>query len=286
MGNVGFFIRSAVVLVILSAFPVVSSASPLYDVQALRGFTPNDFVSPASINDHGAIAGLSRSDTTLSTGVLWDGSAISLGIPPDVLFSVASGINNRRTVVGSVKYPISDGRGDRPFVWNGVFTDLNDLLAPGSMWRVLKLAEDINNREHIVGGGTRAPLSPKPPTTPDSARGFIFRNGVATKLEPLPNFEASIAFAINDLDQVVGSSLSPREKLPIATFWINGGTPLSLGTFGGLRSEALGINNFGQVARYCPRCRGSIARVHLAKRSNDSSPAPNWCALKSCTLDQ
>lgn len=231
--KISFFTRLKFVFVFLCVFPAITFASPLYDVQALQGLRLNEYVVPNAINDYGAIAGGSRTDPTLPTAVLWNSTAISLGVPSDVFFSEAWGINNSQTVVGSLHYPTHDERELRAFIWNGgILTDLNDLFF-GSEW-MLGTADDINNRGHIV------------------ADGHILRNGVASKLQPLiddPGSAWAFPIVINDLDQVIGTSGS-RDTLPIATLWNNGGHPLSLGTFGGSRSQANGINNFGQVVGY------------------------------------
>ena len=66
----------------------------------------------------------------------------------DDVLSLAFGINDRRQVVGQ---SIGAG-GSRAFLWqDGVITDLNSLVAPGSPFLIY--ANDINDHGEIAGQG-------------------------------------------------------------------------------------------------------------------------------------
>jgi probable HAF family extracellular repeat protein len=71
---------------------------------------------------------------------------------PGYAKSVASGINDSGQVIGSLSTSLSGGS-TAAFLWeNGVMTDLNTLIPPGSGW-TLKSASDINNAGQIVCWG-------------------------------------------------------------------------------------------------------------------------------------
>ncbi len=81
---------------------------------------------------------------------LWTGSGPiqDLGVLSGDAISLAFGINNLRHVVGQS----IGANGSRAFIFrDGVLTDLNTLVAPGSPFLIY--ANDINDRGEIVGQG-------------------------------------------------------------------------------------------------------------------------------------
>jgi probable HAF family extracellular repeat protein len=88
------------------------------------------------------------------TGALWDhGKIVNLGsLAPGEFWAqaFAFGINDLNQVVGATNLPSGE---PRAFFWqNGVMSDLNAFLPPGSGW-ILTSAEDIQNDGRIVGQG-------------------------------------------------------------------------------------------------------------------------------------
>jgi probable HAF family extracellular repeat protein len=88
------------------------------------------------------------------TGALWDhGKIVNLGsLAPGEIWAqaFAFGINDLSQVVGATNLPSGEARA---FFWeNGVMSDLNAFLPPGSGW-ILTSAEDITNDGRIVGQG-------------------------------------------------------------------------------------------------------------------------------------
>jgi probable HAF family extracellular repeat protein len=102
------------------------------------------------MNEIGEVAGISdlAADTT-THGFFWkDGHMIDLGTLPGDNLSLAFGTNNRAQVVGQSCDPSGNCRA---FLWqNGVMTDLNTLIPPGSSLYLI-IAISINDRGEIVG---------------------------------------------------------------------------------------------------------------------------------------
>ena len=88
------------------------------------------------------------------TGAVWDhGEIVNLGsLAPGEFWAqaFAFGINDLNQVVGATNLPSGE---PRAFFWqDGVMSDLNAFLPPGSGW-ILTSAEDITNDGRIVGQG-------------------------------------------------------------------------------------------------------------------------------------
>jgi probable HAF family extracellular repeat protein len=107
------------------------------------------------INNHGQMAGWSalRGDTT-AHAVLWQNDTpIDLGALPGDHFSVAGGINDAGQIALQSCKDLSAWLHNkcRAAVWqNGVMTDLNTLIQPGSPLLLIG-ANSINNRGDIAG---------------------------------------------------------------------------------------------------------------------------------------
>jgi probable HAF family extracellular repeat protein len=79
------------------------------------------------------------------------GSTCNLGSLGPSLISQALGVNNRDQVVGVSQIAIGSSLQNHAFIWqHGRMTDLNDLVAPGTML-TLTIAQDINDRGEITG---------------------------------------------------------------------------------------------------------------------------------------
>ena len=121
------------------------------DIGNLGGVAWN---TPAAINHLGQVVGFSdlagdESGAPNFHAFLWtrSGGIQDLGTLPGDSLSLAFGINDLGQVVGQ---SIGAG-GSRAFLWqNGVMTDLNTLVPPGSLQLVY--ANDINSSGEIAGG--------------------------------------------------------------------------------------------------------------------------------------
>ena len=134
---------------------------------------PGDTSGAATaINDHGQVVGISGTCDqavgrfTAAHAVLWEnGNAIDLGLLPEAgqgsnefgqtahVSTAAIDVNSSGTIVGT-SFPVATTPQLRPgpFVHrNGVMTNLNDLLAPGSESWVIRAVSSINDSGVIAG---------------------------------------------------------------------------------------------------------------------------------------
>ncbi|HET6382951.1 MAG TPA: hypothetical protein VFJ58_06120 [Armatimonadota bacterium] len=147
-----------------------------------------------------------------------------LGTAGDHFRSVlATAINNRGQVTGYVRAP---GGEIRAFLWkDGAFKDLGAPSGEDSFGR------DLNDRGDVVG------YARSPGVGPRYEHVVIFRYGkiVDTGID-------GYGFGIDDKSQVVGQAYPQRRA-----FLYDGRRTIDLGTFGGLHSVAIQINNRGQI---------------------------------------
>lgn len=198
------------------------------------GYTIKSLVLPGhnysvahDINNSGQVvgySGTSNSSSDYHPFIFSGGSMIDLGILPNSTWCVALRINDVGQVVGKCAV---NGY-DRAFLYsNGVMTDLG-LIVGGSS----SIAQGINNQGQIVGYNVINGV----------AHGFLYSNGTVTDIGSLPGCDSStVATAINDIGQVVGSSCNQA-------FLYSGGTMKSLGYLSGYPyTDVTGINNGGQI---------------------------------------
>jgi probable HAF family extracellular repeat protein len=127
---------------------VLWDGGSVIDLGSLGGTTHN---AATAISSHGHVVGFSNLPGDVNShAFLWtqDRGMKDLGTLTGDVFSAAFGINNKDQVVGLS----CDANGNcRAFLWqNGVLTDLNTLIPPGSPL-FLFYAGDINSRGEIVG---------------------------------------------------------------------------------------------------------------------------------------
>lgn len=116
------------------------------------GIETSSFGEALGINDLNQVVGYSYTNTG-ETAFLWSAETgeVNLGTLGNA-YSTARAINNRTEIVGQ-SYVAGTSAVQHAFIWkNGVMTDLNTQIAPGSGW-VLWDAQDINDAGRIVGGG-------------------------------------------------------------------------------------------------------------------------------------
>jgi probable HAF family extracellular repeat protein len=200
-------------MLLLPALAAAQSAAPV-DLGTLGG----ESAWAAAINASGSITGTSQTADGTYRAFLFvqpAGSMTALG-PPD-LSSLGLGINQVNTVVGE---------SGRAFRQRGAA--IED-LGPG-------LANDVNNLGQAVGWRN---------VTPEETHATLWEASGETRDLGTAG-QASFASAVNDRRQVAGW-INGVDGLPRAVLWEPDGAPVELGALGGTYSQALGINEYGDV---------------------------------------
>ena len=193
-----------------------------------------------AMNESGQVAGIGDAPNGFGQhSFIWDGNQLVHIVPltyPNGGYVWAFGMNDYADVVG---YSSAPNGQFHAFHWDG--EQMNDLGAPA--WAAVNYsqAKDINNKGWIVGlaGGV-----------PFDLRGFIKHDEV---WDEIPTFggDESQAFAINELNDVVGMARTPEGK--IRAFGIPAGNiahMTDLGDLGGGAAQAHAINNNRIVAGF------------------------------------
>ena len=219
----------------------VSSDGTVVDVFTYDMLPPGSVAT--DVNDHGMVVGL---DQGAFNGAFVDVPGVGVEFLPGAL--QAFGVNNEGVVVGIVSDP-SAPFGESGAVWyvddaTGAITGpVLTTIGPG----VTFLPFDINDEGTMCGVIFAAGSSNTPAATAefDSAGQLQVQNlGV---LNPGDTF--SEAFSINSDGLIAGISSGTGDS---AVLWdpSQPNTPTSLGDFGGGESQALDINDDGQVVGY------------------------------------
>ena len=200
------------------------------------------------INNSGQIAGyVYDTNGSTSSAYLWttSGGMQDLGTLFYQISCVTTGINNSGEVVG---WSQGSGPPTNGFTWTA--TDGMQFLGLGTLSGTF-YPHAINNSGHVAGGMYNDNGFLWAPGLP----GSLYDSGLfdlgALPLDP-DGGNASVAFGVNDSDQVVGDShtTGPFNASWHAFLWTVSGGMQDLGTLGGLGggvSRANGINNNGQV---------------------------------------
>jgi len=204
----------------------------IYDLGVIDG----TYSGSKDINDYGEVVGFSSWDINCpfcTHAFLWqDGTMFDLGTLGESGESNANAINDLGVVVG--KATTEDGR--VAFVWeDGVMTALPGLKNDKGV------AYDVNNNNQVVGvayGDTREIA-------------VLWQDGEIFTLPSLNGDGFCYAYAINNLDQIVGQSEFSYWGNVHACAWVDGEIfDLHDAQAGGPSSSARGINNVGQVVGY------------------------------------
>jgi probable HAF family extracellular repeat protein len=149
-------------------------------------------------------------------------------------FGVAVGLNDAGQVTGSAFLP--QAVDFKAFRWSASTGAKMLTGCCDTMW-----GNDINDAGVIVGTAQTNAIF--------GSRGFVATGSSTTPLPILPGADpegSAGAVAINDAGQIVGASVTPSFTTH-AVLWGPTGTIQDLGTLGGTNSEAIDINNEGQV---------------------------------------
>jgi probable HAF family extracellular repeat protein len=153
----------------------------------------------------------------------------------------AIGLNAAGQVTGGVYgWPTSESDGNKPFRWSAATGPVRLTVCCENGF-----GADINSAGVVVGSAEGGPSS-------GTYRGFVAAGNSGTLLPVLPGLtfeeqmDHSKALAVNDAGTIVGFSPAPGARSH-AVRWTLAGAITDLGTLGGTNSEAVDINNSGQV---------------------------------------
>ncbi|NDY55576.1 hypothetical protein G3N56_02300 [Desulfovibrio sulfodismutans] len=260
------------------------------DLGVLSGGT-NSYAT--GINHTGQIVGKSYTTSSgLLHAFLYQNEVMTdLGVLPGGDFSYATGINNAGEIVGKA----NTVSGSRAFLYsNGNMTNIGlppdplpSTLPPGATWVwMTSEAAAISPLGHIVGSAIF--LYNQPPTIANfqCSKAFTYPiEGTLYAFSPHPQDGAAydaFATAINATDQIVGYAFFTNPFLGPAHAFLrqSDGELYDLGTLGGDRSFAYGINASGQIVGKARKASGVDAAfvyaqgvmMELATRITGSSP--------------
>lgn len=197
---------------------------------------------PFSINALDQVVGYSyTADNTGWHAVLWQpgGGIVDLGsLGGD--YSWAYAINDSGQVTGTSQWVSNGSYTDQhPFFW----TQAGGMVDIGTLGGIYAWPYAINASGQVIGTSLTA--------ANDSREEHGFTWTQAGGLVDLTlGGAASSANAINASGQVVGSSTTPNAGYPRAFSWTQADGVVDLGSFGGSRAVAYGVNKWGQVVGY------------------------------------
>jgi len=258
-----------------------------------------------AINDKGQVVGLALTDEqfTRRHAVLWeDGVPLDLGTL-GARESYATSINDAGTIIGEL---VISNKGRQVFVWqNGVMTNVG-LMVGASNSRAI----GINSRGQVLIEGN---IESRPPfwiwengsvrdvgafpaiaiNEPGQVLGIssIWDDGVETEIPDLGGSSpfggpALIAHAFNDRGQVVGQAYLASGE-PHAFLWTKDGGTTDLGTLeGDFASQALAINNRGDIVGISSGVQGIRAFLWRAGVMIDLGGLPGQDFSKAQLINQ
>ncbi len=198
------------------------------------------FSSAKAISNAGLIVGTTTDGTSFYKAFVWENGLMILILPTFGSRSLAADVNELGQVVGWMGTHSSID--SHAFMWQaGVVTDLG--LAPGAY---TGQATAINNLGHVVVAGLI------PAKEGNLFRSFLWIDGEFTDLGILPGFHRTIAYDINDSDQIVGWCETATIPFNFTAFVWQNGVITELNAL--VPDESInvsfaeGINNAGQIA--------------------------------------
>lgn len=186
-----------------------------------------------AINDAGVVVGSATLPDEREHAVSFRGGVATDLAPQFWKSSAATGINNAGTIVGVLPCDC-----DQPFHHAALFSN-GDSFYVGAFHGYDSAATDINDAGQVIGAATPSPAITLP-------HAFIFQHNITTDLGTFGRAWA-IPHAINELGLIAGTGEANAGNNYRAYLYANGlATNLGL-VEGSVDSEAMALNNVGQV---------------------------------------
>lgn len=218
-----FRLKTSVAFLIFAA---AAAANPIYTVAGLAGIPGS--ATGYAINSSGNVAGWVQNPSGGQQAFVSTSSGGMTALSSGPYESYAYGINDAGTVVGTVYDSSGQAHGT---IWSaGGTTD----LGAGSY------AMAINDSGEVVGGNGNA---------------FTVVNGQLQSLGAAPGMNWSAAYAVSNTGTVVGDGQLANGTFR-AVVWNPDGSVTVLGTLGGTRSQATGVNDNGEVVGFASLASG------------------------------
>ncbi len=256
-----------------SNHPFFSDGTTMTDLGTFGGLIG----TAAAVNNAGTVTGSAHSGTSETRPFIWTPAAGKTDIgtvppPPKAGNAAAYDINDSNQIVG--QWEISPLQ-DRAYVW----TQATGMQIITATWGTPIAAYGTNNAGQIVGTAE---------TSTGAAHAFIRSGGVTTEIGTLGGTN-SFAYEVNESGVVVGYANVPSTgaSRPFHAFrWkdddgdgvTDPGEMDDLGTLGGSRSIAYGVNASGQIVGYAEISAG-VNRAFLWSDDN-SNGAPDAGEMK------
>jgi len=159
-------------------------------------------------------------------------------------FSRGFGINNSGAMTGSARN--SDGKSVAFFLKNSDLWFSSEEVSPNGL---PEIRFSINDPGDIAGHKI----------VPGGIKPVVWKNGQAYELQTLPGQQYGEVYDINNAGQMVGESLNGNYVSPTtmrATLFSLAGDPIDLGTLGGAKASAAGINEDGFIVGVADNASG------------------------------
>lgn len=214
------------------------------------------------VNAAGKVAGISRTTRGYNRAFVWTPTAGNDGtlteVPaPDGHHSTPVGLTATGAVAGNTFKPGPFGQTNGPaFYWPG--------SGPGHDSLGQVTAVDVNDAGQVVGHNF-----------PDSA--FVWKSNVFTTISPPANGFWVIPVDLNNLGQVVGRYNVDFQNIHAFSWKTPNGPMVDLGTLGGTYSEAVAVNDAGQIAGNSTLADESVThafKTAAGKRMTDLGALP------------
>ena len=178
-------------------------------------------VDVAALNNAGVVAGNARD---LNTGgplaFTWQSGTLTL-LPPLIPggYSTAMNINNAGQVLALAQKTQSDAV---PVIYEGttIVADLSAALTAAS-FRIIAQGYGLNDHGHVVGFG-EVTLRPRRGAPYETVHAFLYRDGKVTDLAPLRGYNYSLAWDVNNSDEIAGTCFSTVDESSTPALWRDG----------------------------------------------------------------